>query len=123
MKKWTAVDSISTWVWLPISLFSSWISVATIANISAYLVKIGWAAGVNEIMWTVIMIVVAVAVNLAMIYLRNLRAFAAIGIWALIGIAVKHWDNIPTIQWAAMIGAAVLFVAIIVHVFKSRKIA
>ncbi|MFT5909003.1 MAG: hypothetical protein ACI9XO_000515, partial [Paraglaciecola sp.] len=23
MKKWTAVDSISTWVWLPISLFSS----------------------------------------------------------------------------------------------------
>lgn len=72
-------------------------------------------------MWTVMMIVVAVVVNLAMIYLRNLRAFAAIGIWALIGIAVKHWDSVPTLQWTAMIGAGILLGAIFISILKNRK--
>lgn len=121
LKKWENGSTVSAWVWLPISLFSAWISVATIANISAYLVKIGWAAGVNQVGWTIAMILVAVAVNLAMLYLRNMRAFAAIGVWALVGIAVKHWDSLPVLQWTAIGGAGVLFIAILIHVFQNKR--
>ena len=121
MERWDAPRSTIVWIWWPICFFSGWISVATIANISAYLVKIGWAAGVNDVMWTIVMIAVAVVVNLVMIYLRNMREFAAIGVWALIGIAVKHWDTIPTLQWTAIAGAAVLFIAISIHAFQNRK--
>ena len=47
------------WVWWPISLYSGWIAVAAIANVAAYLSKIGWQALFSEVTWTVIMIVVA----------------------------------------------------------------
>jgi len=123
MERWHAPRPIIFWLWWPIALYSGWIAVATIANISAYLAKIGWNGGVSEITWTIIMIVVAVLLNLFMIISRNLREFAAVGVWALIAISVRHWESIPSLQWTALIGAIVLFVAMSYHGYLNRKTA
>ncbi|MBB6327162.1 hypothetical protein FHS59_002790 [Algoriphagus iocasae] len=123
MERWHAPRPIIFWLWWPIALYSGWIAVATIANISAYLAKIGWGTGESETTWTIVMIVVAVLLNLFMIVTRNLREFACVGVWALVAIAVRHWDKIPSLQWTALIGAGVLFLAISIYGYQNRKTA
>lgn len=123
MERWDAPRPIIFWLWWPIALYSGWIVVATIANISAYLAKTGWTGGISEVTWAIIMIIVAVILNLFMIATRNLREFASVGVWALIAISVRHWESIPTLQWTALIGAIVLFIAISYHGYKNRATA
>lgn len=121
MERWDAPLPIIAWVWWPIDLYSGWIAVATIANIAAYLAKMEWQALFSEVTWTVIMITAAVLVNLLMIYYRNMREFALVGVWALIAIAVRHWEAFPVLQWTALAGAAVLLIATAIHGYRNRE--
>jgi len=120
MERWDAPFPILAYVWWPICIYSGWIAVATVANVSAYLVSIEWQPGLSPTTWTVIMIVVAAAINLLMILLRNMREFAAVGIWALVAISIRHWDSIAVVQWTALISAGVLFAAISIHGYLNR---
>ncbi|WP_417611028.1 tryptophan-rich sensory protein [Owenweeksia hongkongensis] len=120
MEKWDAPLSYIATVWWPICIYSGWIAVASIANISAYLAKAEWSPLFSEVHWTVIMISVAGVLNLFMIYTRNMREFASVGVWAILAIAVRHWGEIPAIQWAAVFWVAVLFLAIAIHGYKNR---
>ncbi|WP_197285509.1 hypothetical protein [Pedobacter sp. R20-19] len=111
-------------IYWPFALYSGWITVAFIANISAYLTKIGWEGwGISEVSWAIIMICAAGIVNIIMVYTRNLREFAAVGIWALFAISVSNnanpdGGNIVYACYAVMI---VLAVFIIINGLKSRK--
>ena len=120
MERVNAPFTTIAFIWWPIGIYSGWISVATIANFSVYLFSIQWEALFSAVSWTIIMIVVAVALNLMMIWLRNMREFAMVGVWALIAIAIRHWDTMEQIQWVAFYGAIVLFAAIIVHAWINR---
>ena len=121
MERWDAPLPIIVWVWWPICLYSGWIAVATIANIAAWLTKIGWQSTFSDATWTAIMIIVAALVNLFMIHTRNMREFAVVGVWALVAISVRHWDNIPLLQWTAMVCAVVLVLAISIHGYSNRS--
>ncbi len=120
MERWDAPLSVIATVWWPICLYSGWISVATIANVSAWLASIEWVAVFTEVHWTVIMISVAGLLNLLMIFTRNMREFAAVGVWAIVAIAVRHWGEIPLLQWTSVLWASVLGAAIMVHAYKNR---
>jgi hypothetical protein len=117
MQRWDAPFVVIRNVWWPIVVYLGWISVATIANVSAYLVKIGWQEGRDEVFWTVAMIGVAVALNLFMLFARSMREFASVGTWALIAIAFRQWDAFPVIQWTALFGSVVLIVAMSYHAY------
>ena len=121
MERWDAPFPIIAFIWWPICIYSGWIAVATIANVSAFLVSIQWLALFSAIHWTVIMILVAVALNLLMVRFRNMREFAAVGVWALMAIALRHWDTIGLIQWTALFGAIVLFIALSIHAYINRS--
>ncbi len=120
MERWKAPFALVAFVWWPIGVYSGWIAVATIANVASYLVSIEWIALFSATSWTVIMIIIAVLLNLLIIHLRNMREFAAVAVWALIAIAVRHWDSIPVIQWTAFTGAVFLLIAIIIHGYINR---
>lgn len=76
---------------VPFTLYVGWISVAIIANIAAYLTKIQWDGfGINSVTWTIILIVITGVVNIYMVTRRNMRAFGAVGIWALLAIAANQ---------------------------------
>jgi hypothetical protein len=120
MERWDAPFPILVFVWWPIGIYSGWIAVATIANVSSLLVSLEWQALISPEGWATLLILAAVLLNLLMIWLRNMREFAAVGVWALLAISVRHWDSQALLQWTALMGALVLFLAISVHAFLKR---
>ncbi|WP_152268681.1 tryptophan-rich sensory protein [Agriterribacter humi] len=108
--------------WWPFCFYSGWISVALIADIAAYLTKIGWNRfGVSQATWTIIVFVVAASIHIFMIWNRNMRAFALVAVWALIAIAVANQRGNDLVFWAAIIAAVVVFINIIIHGWQNRK--
>ena len=80
-----------TLIALPFSVYLGWISVAIVANVSQVLYFLGWNGfGVSPEIWTVIMLAVAGVLGLLMLFREKDFAYAAVLVWALIGIASKH---------------------------------
>jgi hypothetical protein len=122
MELWDAPISVIAFLWWPFVIYSGWVTVASIANVSAYLVKIDWEGfGVSPVFWTFIMIVIATGINLVITWKRNMREFALVGAWALIAIGVANQEIQNTIAYTAFIAAAILIVSSVVHTFKNRN--
>ncbi len=114
---------------LPFSIYFGWITVATIANITVFLVSINWDGfGIADNIWTIIILLVGAAIGI----IRGLKdqniSYLAVFIWAYGGILLKHtsaeafagqYPNIIT----TLIICLVLFVLTICWIaFKSKKI-
>ncbi len=122
MERWDAPFKTIAFFWWPICLYSGWITVATIANISSVLVKYNWDGwGLSEMLWANIMIVVAVLINLLMIYTRNMREFALVGVWAFVGIYFKNIESAPDVAYVAIAAAILVFLNIAFHGYVNRK--
>ena len=75
----------------PINVYLGWISVATIANVTALLVKLGWNGfGLPETFWAVVVILAGLLVALGLVFRRNAVAAPLVVIWAYAGIAIKR---------------------------------
>ena len=88
----------------PLGLNLGWIAVATILNISLFLHgSVGWhGAPLSPLFWSVVMVVVAALLALAMALFRRNIAFAlAIG-WALLGIADYRRVGAPALALTAL---------------------
>lgn len=107
----------------PFVFYAGWVAVASIANISAYLYKIGWDGfGIAAQTWAIIMIIIAVLINIWAIQMRNLREFALVGAWALVAIGVRNQSTFEDVTIIAYIGAATLLLANAIDAIKkSRK--
>ncbi|MCM4171754.1 hypothetical protein DHD32_09690 [Arenibacter sp. TNZ] len=122
MERWDAPKEIIVFSWWPICFYSGWITVATIANIALYLTKIGWnGAFLTEVQWTIVLIIVATLINLVIIYKRNMREFAAVGVWALFAIYIRHQGGLEIIAYSALACSAVLLSVILFHGYSNRK--
>lgn len=95
----------------PFSLYLGWITAATIVNFNAWLFSIGWlGTGTGAVIFTILMIIIAVLIALAVFYQRQDYIYAAVFVWALIGIGVRHTAGpvvLTVFAWLA--AAAVLF--------------
>ena len=105
-------------VWWPIALYSGWITVATIANIAAYLAKMNWEWLLNEAQWTLAMIAIAATLNLVVLYKRRMPVFAGVCVWALVAIALRHKEEYIALYYIALMWAVFLAIAIIVSLIK-----
>ncbi len=122
MERWDAPLKTIAFTWWPICVYAGWIAVASIANVAAYLTKIGWDGWIfSQSQWTVILIVIAVIINALIIYKRNMREFALVGVWALIAIYVRHQGGNQLIGITSIGGAIFLFAYLITHGFVNRK--
>ncbi|TDE12123.1 tryptophan-rich sensory protein [Dyadobacter psychrotolerans] len=107
--------------WWPFAFYLGWIMVAIIANVAAYLTKIGWSGfGISPVSWTIIMICVAVVIYIVLVWKRNLRESASVGAWGLIAVGVANWDANQAIAYSAIIAAAVLLIAGGIHGYKNK---
>jgi hypothetical protein len=105
--------------WWPFAIYLGWICVALIANVAAYLTKIQWdGLGVDPVIWTIIMIVVAAAVNVLLIWKRNLRESASVGAWGLAAVAVENWDEVQA--YVALLAVAVILISSGIHAYRNR---
>jgi hypothetical protein len=104
-------------VWWPFCLYTGWITVAILANIAAWLVKLG--IGVST--WGAIgLLMVAGAVYLFMTWKRNMREYAFVGVWALAAIARADWHRAPSVAGVAAALAVVLFISSSIHGYRNR---
>ena len=104
------------WVHVPFSVYLGWITVATIANITAFLVSVNWDGfGISELNWTIIIIAVATFLTILMLALRKDIAFSLVVLWAFFGIWMKR-TTLPNttidINVATTITIAIIFIAI-----------
>ena len=103
----TPVGGVEKWsVDIPFSVYLGWITVATVANVSTWLVSIGWDGfGIAPQVWAVIMIVVASLLGALMAVLRRDSGYILVLAWAFAGIVLKQADSplVANTAWAAMI--------------------
>ncbi|MEZ4685417.1 MAG: hypothetical protein R3B47_04955 [Bacteroidia bacterium] len=89
-RKAVAPNSEKWLVRLFISIYLGWISVATIANVTALLISMGINGGSMEVGLTVAMILSATILGLLFIWLRGDWPYALVIAWALFGIYSKR---------------------------------
>jgi hypothetical protein len=108
------------WVHLPFSIYLGWITVATVANVSVVLYKLGWnGQPLGPEVWTAVVMLVAAGLGIAMILLREEIAYPLVIIWALVGIAVAR-AAMPAIAVTA-VTAAVLVAVVLVPARLRRR--
>lgn len=96
---------------VPFSIYLGWISVATIANITAVLEYLNWDGwGLSQQTWTVIMLAAGVVLALLMVITRWDWIYPLVIAWAFAGIAVRFPDVI-LVFWPAVIGTVAALAA------------
>ncbi len=119
---WDAPVRIIVAVWWPVVLYLGWIILAAVVNVSAWLVSEGWTGGpFSEMTWAILILLVAMGIYLMMIYMRNLREAALVGVWGIAAVAVRHWDTEPTLAWVCVGICLVLFVASAYHGYLNHE--
>jgi hypothetical protein len=114
------------WLDLPFSFYLGWISIATIANITALLIHYNWGGGnLSPSSWTIIVISLGTLLNMYMVFIRNNIAFALVGIWAFTGIIFKRQlveqESNNHIIFCAELCISLIVVSIILQLFKYWK--
>jgi len=78
-------------VHLPFSVYLGWITIATIANVTALVVDINWNTfGLGEQFWAVAVIIVGIAIALSILFTRKDIYYCLVIDWALLGILLKR---------------------------------
>lgn len=112
---------------IPFSVYLGWITIATIANATAFLVQTGWNRfGLSDQLWTIIVIAVGVIITLAVLFSRNDIFYCLVVIWALVGILLKRLaDNSMPDQLViitSIVGMSIIGLGIIIQLIIKKKI-
>jgi hypothetical protein len=76
---------------VPFSVYFGWITVATIANITVFLVSINWGGfGVSDFIWTTIVLLVGLIIGIWRMNKDNSFVYGLVLVWAYLGILLKH---------------------------------
>ena len=108
----------------PFSVYFGWITIASIANVAAALVSVGWnGLGLSEETWGILVILIALLITTLVVITRRDVAYGLVIVWALIGISSGQSgnQNIALLtQISAVVVAAVIVVTLILQIFKSK---
>lgn len=120
-----AASSEKYMVHLPMSIYLGWITVATIANVTALLVAYKWNRfGISEQFWAVVMIAIALALGLTTLFYRKDIFYALVVDWAILGILIKRTAD-PVLKAqaviiASIIGICLLTLGILVQIARGK---
>jgi len=113
---------------LPFSIYFGWITVATIANATALLVSMDWNRfGIPETVWTMIILVVGLAIGALTMFRNKDLGYGLVIIWAYIGILIKHLSDsgfggkYPLIIIVLIVCIIVLLITEVYIIVKSRE--
>ncbi len=92
---------------MPFSIYLGWISIAVIANATAFLVKIGLNSySLFEVFWTIAAIMAGTILTLFMIYRRNDIFYGFVVLWAFTGIIIKRSADLTGDSHTVIVAAA-----------------
>ena len=117
-----AAPAASRWlVQLPFSVYLGWISVATIANVSAMQSALGWnELALEEVSWTLLKLAVAGALGAIMTLRRNDIAYGLVIGWAAFGIGAGQAAH-PAVAGAAFTMSLVILAIATFSVLAGKR--
>lgn len=108
---------------VPFSLYFAWITVATVANVTTFLVDRDWSGfGISPMLWGIIILVIATIIESAMVLRFRDAVYLGVVVWAFVGIAVQHADTLPIAATAGIMTVIVL-AAMFVPSRRQRQLA
>ena len=111
-------------VHLPFSVYLGWITIASIANVTAVLVDINWNTfGLGEQFWAVAVIIVGIAIALSILLTRKDIFYCLVIDWALLGILLKRLADSTPVQSViiiSIIGMVLISTGIIAQIVRKR---
>jgi len=88
-----AKEEFRWWVRFPFSIYFGWITVATIANVSVFLVDLNWDGfGIAPEVWTVIVLLVGATIGIWRAKKDQNIFYILVFVWAYIGIMLRHYS-------------------------------
>ena len=112
-------------VHLPFSVYLGWITIATIANVTALLVDIDWMRwGLTQQFWAVAVIIVGIAIALSVLFTRKDIYYSLVVDWALLGILLKRLSvtTVPaqSVVVVTIVGLVLVSGGIIAQLIRKR---
>ncbi|MGM0368074.1 MAG: hypothetical protein ACQEP2_05795 [Actinomycetota bacterium] len=113
-------------VHIPFSVYLGWITIATIANVTAVLVDIGWNGfGLSQQFWTVLVIAVGIIIAFATLFIRNDIYYCLVVDWALLGILLKRLNAnimVQSVIIASIVGLVLITIGIIIQIIRKKAL-
>jgi hypothetical protein len=89
VEKFSSIEKLS--IWAPFSIYFGWITVASIANITVFLVSLGWNGfGLADFVWTSIILLVGALIGILRMNKDKNIAYGLVLVWAYSWILFKH---------------------------------
>lgn len=109
-------------LYTPFLVYLGWISVATIANTTALLVKIDWNGfGISPVTWSLIMMITATILAIYFIWVEKTASYSFVIMWALWGIRAARAEDAPFLSQAALVGLVLIFIVLISGFIKKEN--
>jgi len=118
--------SVTEWVLLrlPFSIYTGWITVATIANLSCLQYAMGWDnAGLSVLDWTLLKLAVAGAIGAIVVLRKGDVAYVLVIAWAAFGVASRQVATPEVVGAATVLSIAAILLALWSSVSKAGKAA
>jgi hypothetical protein len=117
----TRVQTAEKWtVRVPFSIYLGWITVATVANVTAVLDFLNWDGfGIAPEIWMLIVLAAVLAIVGLVSLSRHDVAYAFVILWALIGIAVRH-SAVALVSIASLTAGAFVAAALVYSLFGQK---
>lgn len=114
---------------IPFGIYFGWITVATIANITGFLVSIGWNGfSLPDTTWMILILLIGSVIAIWRMHKDSNLAYGLVPVWAYYGIWLKHtmpsgFDNsYPTIITTVIICIILLIVSNLALIVKKKTI-
>jgi len=110
---------------LPFSVYLGWITIATIANVTALLVDINWnTLGLGQQFWAVAVIIVGIVIALSVLFTRKDIFYCLVVDWAILGILLKRLSDTTMADQSVVIvtiaGLAIITVGVIAQLVRKK---
>lgn len=114
---------------IPFGVYFGWITVATIANITGFLVSINWDGfGLSNTTWMILILLIGSAIAIWRMHKDSNLVYGLVPVWAYYGIWLKHTsptafnNSYPTITTTVIICMILLVISNIALILKKKAI-
>jgi hypothetical protein len=125
VEKFSNIEKIV--VRLPYSIYFGWITVATIANVTVFLVSLNWGGfGLSSQLWLVAILLISAGIGIWRMKRDNNIPYGMVFIWAYLGILIKHlhpegYDGEYAYAISALIFCIYIFIVSQVKLVKEKE--
>lgn len=107
---------------IPFAVYFGWVTVATVANVSALLVQLGWRGEnvLGEEGWTIVVLIVAAVIGSIAVLVNDSPTYGLVLVWAFFGIYSRH---LAPDEWNAAYPGIILTLQILLPVLALVVIA